>query len=136
MNLKKSLITFLIFLSIPVWCSSQSIFQNTKGDTLIAITPSELKTANLIFVEHKYLSKENVLLQDKIEQLELLNSNLVSVSNLKDQKISEFDKKIKSQLIVEENLNKQITKLKKGRKFDFCIGGILVATVTGLIVFK
>ena len=103
---------------------------------MIAITPSELKTANLIFVEHKYLSKENVLLQDKIEQLELLNSNLVSVSNLKDQKISEFDKKIKSQLIVEENLNKQITKLKKGRKFDFCIGGILIATVAGLIVFK
>lgn len=136
MNLKKSLLTFLIFLLIPTWCSSQSIFQNTKGDTLIAITPSELRTTNLIFVEHKYLSKENVLLQDKVNELELLNSNLVSISNLKDQKLFEFDKKIQSQLIVEENLNKQITKLKKGRKFDFCIGGILIATVAGLIVFK
>lgn len=77
-----------------------------------------------------------MLLQDKINELELLNSNLVSISNLKDQKLSEFDKKIKSQLIVEENLNKQIIKLKKSRKFDFCIGGILIATVAGLIVFK
>lgn len=136
MNLKKSLMLSLIILLSTTWCSSQNILKNSKGDTLITITPSELKTVNLIFVEHKHLLKENVLLQDKITQLEAINLNLTSISSLKDNKLDEFDKKIKSQLKTESDLNKQIEKLKKGKKFDFIIGGALIATITGLIVFK
>lgn len=56
--------------------------------------------------------------------------------DLKDQKLGEYDKEFNAFSKRETDLNKQISKLKKGRKVDMYIGGALIATVAGLIVFK
>lgn len=52
-----------IHLSIPV-----------NKDELVTITDKQLKTANLIFLEHEKLSKEVPLLNEKISNLEKINS--------------------------------------------------------------
>ena len=126
---------FLISLSIPILCSSQTIYQNSKGDTLITITPSQLKTTNLIFVEHKHLKIENNLLNEKITQLELLNSNLNNISTLKDNKLSEYENKFKSQQLTENQLKKEVDKLKQRNKVSMYISGGLGIAVAALLVY-
>lgn len=135
MSLNKTLIVFLVSLLIPIFSFSQTIYQNLKGDTLVTITPSQLKATNLIFVEHQYLLKENTLLNEKISNLELLNSNLVTLSSLKDDKLNEFNNKIKSQQLTEDRLNKDIDRLLRKHKVDLCISGGLAIAVTVLLIF-
>ena len=135
MSLNKTLIVFLVSLLIPIFSSSQTIYQNSKGDTLVTITPSQLKATNLIFVEHQYLLKENTLLNEKISNLELLNSNLITLSSLKDDKLNEFNNKIKSQQLTEDRLNKDIDRLLRKHKVDLCISGGLAIAVTVLLIF-
>lgn len=78
-------IALLIMMSVPICSFSQHISNPTLIDTihlsipvnegeLVTITDKQLKTANLIFLEHEKLSKEVPLLNEKISNLEKINS--------------------------------------------------------------
>ena len=83
MNGKK--IALSIMMLVPICSFSQNMSSPTLIDTihlsipvnkdeLVTITDKQLKTANLIFLEHEKLSKEVPLLNEKISNLEKINS--------------------------------------------------------------
>lgn len=78
-------IALLIMMLVPICSFSQHISNPTLIDTihlsipvnegeLVTITDKQLKTTNLIFLEHEKLSKEVPLLNEKISNLEKINS--------------------------------------------------------------
>lgn len=83
--MKGKKIALLIMMLVPICSFSQNMSSPTLIDTihlsipvnkdeLVTITDKQLKTANLIFLEHKKLSKEVPLLNEKISNLEKINS--------------------------------------------------------------
>lgn len=83
--MKGKKIALLIMMLVPICSFSQNMSSPTLIDTihlsipvnkdeLVTITDKQLKTANLIFLEHEKLSKEVPLLNEKISNLEKINS--------------------------------------------------------------
>lgn len=83
--MKKRKIASLIMMSIPICSFSQTISNPITIDTihleipvnpdeLVSITDKQLKLANLIFIEHEKFSEEIPLLQEKISNLEKIDS--------------------------------------------------------------
>ena len=101
---------FAILLSMLVitttFCSSQIIQKSTTvlDTTRIVITDKQLKTANLIFIEHSKLLKENDLLKRQIDNyrvLDILNTKTDSIKtdflNIIEKENNDLRKKIKKQ---------------------------------------
>ena len=83
--MKRRKMASLIMMLVPICSFSQHISSPTLTDTihlsipvneseLVTITAKQLKTANLIFLEHEKLSKEVPLLNKKISNLEKIDS--------------------------------------------------------------
>ena len=83
--MKGKKIALLIMMLVPICSFSQHMSSSALIDTihlsipvnkdeLVTITDKQLKTANLIFLEHEKLSKEVPLLNEKISNLEKINS--------------------------------------------------------------
>lgn len=83
--MKGKKIALLIMMLVPICSFSQHTSSPTLIDTihlsipvnkdeLVTITDKQLKSANLIFLEHEKLSKEVPLLNEKISNLEKINS--------------------------------------------------------------
>lgn len=83
--MKGKKIALLIMMLVPICSFSQNMSSPTLIDTihlsipvnkdeLVTITDKQLKSANLIFLEHEKLSKEVPLLNEKISNLEKINS--------------------------------------------------------------
>lgn len=83
--MKGKKIALLIMMLVPICSFSQHMSSPTLIDTihlsipvnkdeLVTITDKQLKSANLIFLEHEKLSKEVPLLNEKISNLEKINS--------------------------------------------------------------
>lgn len=83
--------------------------QPISKDTVVTITPIQLKTANLIFAEHKLLSEKVPLLESKIANLEEVNVNLNKIDSLRSSQVTMY----KDALEVER---KNLTSLKKSLK--------------------
>ena len=130
---KKLLILFLTILLSPISSFSQTIYQNSTGDSLVLITPSQLKTANLIFVEHNFLLKENALLKSEVSSLYELNDNLSLTNQLNNDKITEFDKRYRSQEKTMSDLNTTIEKYKKRQKASVVVEGCLIGGIVSLL---
>lgn len=83
--MKGKKIALSIMMLVPICSFSQHMSSPTLIDTihlsipvnkdeLVTITDKQLKSANLIFLEHEKLSKEVPLLNEKISNLEKINS--------------------------------------------------------------
>lgn len=71
---------------------------------MVCITPQQLKTANLIFLEHSKLSKENEVMQSQINALKFLYEDELRIDSLYEDALAELsltieqrDKDIKRQ---------------------------------------
>lgn len=71
--MKKYIIILIFILVSWVNCFSQEII-TYKGDTLIALSPKDVKTINAVFVEHGYFKKEIELYKKSF----LVDSALIS----------------------------------------------------------
>lgn len=90
-------------------------------DTVVVITPTQLKTANLIFAEHEHLISKVPLLETKISNLETINLNLVKIDSLRYTQISLYE-----ETIIAKNL--QIQKMENQAKFKKWLLGSSVLT--------
>ncbi len=99
------------------------------NDSTVSVTASDLKYANLIFVEHKKLLTENSLLYQQLGNCIDLNNQLVQVDSLRKEQIFELNKKHTKQI---NDLNKEIKK-KNNSILYWQIGGITISV--GLILF-
>ena len=96
-------------------------------DSLIVITPIQLKQTNLIFVEHSMLKLEVEILGRKVDIQEKLNENLSQSLVVKDQKIWNLESTNSLRQVLIDDQNKEIKKLKREKKwliFGGCTIGV------------
>ena len=116
----KRLLTILFGIILTtITISSQPILK----DTVVTITPIQLKTANLIFAEHGLLKEKVPLLESKITNLETINANWKQVDSLRSIQIALYKEAL-------EEKDKNISYLKKSLKNTKVItGGSVFASV-------
>lgn len=89
--MKKLVIGLLLSLLIPIASISQTTYPIIK-DSLVIITQSQLKTANLIFNEHQFLKEKVRLLDNQVSDLTKLNSLYIAQDSLRCKEIDEYKK--------------------------------------------
>ncbi len=100
MKIRKLLLCLMILL--PTYSFSQTT-------STITITPEQLKTTNLIFLEHEKYTKEVPLLNKKIETLEKINKSWLHTDSIRRIKEKQYNTIIKKDSI-------KITQLQSSRK--------------------
>lgn len=103
----------------------------------MVITPQQLKHTNLIFLEHRKLSKEVDLLIQQVNGLETVNKNLVAMDSLRLSQLNRcmLQADINDQVI--NSLNIQLAKKEKRVKKlrNLSIGGFTVAAGLFAVLF-
>ena len=118
--MKGKKIALLIMMLVPICSFSQHMSSPALIDTihlsipvnkdeLVTITDKQLKTANLIFLEHEKLSKEVPLLNEKISNLEKINSTWQHTDSIRKSNELKYIKTI-------SNNDSKIKQLKKDKK--------------------
>ena len=130
--MKKFVILFFLILSMTTTCFSQNISDSIKLDSIVLITPNQLKEANLIFVEHQKLLKENELLFKQISNYKLDNELLLKTDSLRTLQLRNYEGLTKSYSFKIEQLNKEI-KRKNNTLLVWKVGGVTVSV--GLLVW-
>lgn len=114
---------------------SQSTYPKVTKDSLIVITPFQLRKTNLIFLEHSKLKLEVKELNKQIVDYESVVSYCKELSNNKQAQIdSLLTSYHRSQLIIENKnsiISKQDRKLKVRKTITIC--GITIGVV-GILV--
>ena len=100
MKIRKLLLCLMILL--PTYSFSQTT-------STITITPEQLKTTNLIFLEHEKYTKEVPLLNKKIETLEKINKSWLHTDSIRRINEKQYTTIIKKDSI-------KITQLQSSRK--------------------
>lgn len=127
----------IIILSFFSFSSfSQTIYPKLTQDSLIVITPTQLKKTNLIFLEHQKLKLEIPQLERKIGLQQEANTILQQSLVVKDQQISnlhEINNINESILLAKDS---ELKKYKVQNKL-FIIGGCTVcASLIFLLIIK
>lgn len=126
--MKRIVILFLIILLQTTTSSSQIIW----NDSVIGITPIQLKTTNLIFVEHEKLLKENSLLKIQLDNYVKDNQLLTQTDSIRTIQLKgykDLDTQNKKQI---EQLNKDLSR-KKRELTVWKIGGLGISV--GLLLW-
>ena len=103
--LRNSIKRIALLLCLTMTVSSSTYSQDTSK---IIITSEQLKTANLIFAEHKKYSELVPLLQLENSNLEIINKSWANTDSIKTLKINEQNKIIQNQYDNIDRLNKSI----------------------------
>lgn len=98
-----------------------SFSQNISQDSTVLITGKQLKTANLIFLEHKKLLNENNLLYKQIDSYKKINNSWLKTDSIRKIQISQYSCKINELNNSLNNKNKELT--------IWRIGGISISTI-------
>lgn len=130
--MKRTLLTLLIIMLVRIIGFSSNTLILTESDSIVSITTSDLKYANLIFVEHNKLLRENNLFKNQLENYKILNNHLEQVDSLRQQQIGEYQGLNQSYILQIENLNKDIQN-KNRAILGWKIGSITVSA--GLVLF-
>ena len=128
--MKKFVILFFLILLMKTTCFSQNIL--VREDTIVLITPKQLKETNLIFAEHQKLLKENNLLLKQISNYKFDNNLLLKTDSLRTLQLKNYEGLTESYSLKIEQLNKEIKK-KNNTLLVWKVGGVTVGV--GLLVW-
>lgn len=130
--MKKTLILLLLTMLVRISAFSSTISEPIEQDSIVYVTTQDIKYANLIFVEHKKLIKDNFLLTQQLENYKDLTNTLTQVDSLRLRQINEYSELNHSYQLQIDDLNKDIKK-KNRTLLVWKIGGITVSA--GLLLF-
>lgn len=116
MKIRKLLLCLMILL--PTYSFSQTT-------STITITPEQLKTTNLIFLEHKKYTKEVPLLNKKIETLEEINKSWLHTDSIRRINEKQYNTIIKKDSIKIAQLQSSHKKYKVVTKISIIVNIIL-----------
>lgn len=127
--MRKNLLILLISLLLPMWCFSQTTYPKLTSDSLIVITPQQLKATNLIFLEHKKLKLQVPELNKQIVSYESLINSYVRSDSLKNSQVKELTNYIEVSEQVRKDQLREINKLKSKNQLykGLSIGGITIS---------
>ena len=127
--MKKSIVLFLLSLLTVTVCFSQTIYPSILNDSLIVITPQQLKQTNLLFLDRERLIQENSELKFQLDNYSFLLDNYKYTDTIKSEQISilktnleDYNNIINNQSVKINNLNKS-NKLLRG----ISIGGVVIS---------
>lgn len=116
MKIRKLLLCLMILL--PTYSFSQTT-------STITITPEQLKTTNLIFLEHEKYTKEVPLLNKKIETLEEINKSWLYTDSIRRINEKQYNAIIKKDSIKITQLQSSHKKYKVVTKISIILNIIL-----------
>ena len=116
MKIRKLLLCLMILL--PTYSFSQTT-------STITITPEQLKTTNLIFLEHEKYTKEVPLLNKKIETLEKINKSWLHTDSIRRINEKQYNAIIKKDSIRITQLQSSHKKYKVVTKISVILNIIL-----------
>lgn len=116
MKIRKLLLCLMILL--PTYSFSQTT-------STIIITPEQLKTTNLIFLEHEKYTKEVPLLNKKIETLEEINKSWLHTDSIRRINEKQYNATIKKDSIKITQLQSSHKKYKVVTKISIILNIIL-----------
>lgn len=116
MKIRKLLLCLMILL--PTYSFSQTT-------STITITPEQLKTTNLIFLEHEKYTKEVPLLNKKIETLEEINKSWLHTDSIRRINEKQYNSIIKKDSIKITQLQSSHKKYKVVTKISIILNIIL-----------
>lgn len=104
---------------------SQNTYPKITKDSLIVLTPLQLKKTNLIFVEHSHLKQENVLLKEVITLQDSTINVMVKSEDLRLNQIYDLKTTTSDQQLKINKLNESLDKRTKQYRIakDLAIGG-------------
>lgn len=115
--------------------SSQNMYPKLVDDSLVVITPQQLKASNLIFLEHKKLKLERFELNKQLTSYELLTAKTDSIrlqqlarAELQMQMYDEAISKQREQIAKMNKKNKRLTTLSIGG-FAISVGLLLALLI-------
>lgn len=119
------------------WCSSQNTFPKLTNDSLIVITPQQLKATNLIFLEHKKLKLEVPELRMQINSYESLIKSYEQSDSIQNAKIERLLLHAENSEQVMQNQLREINKLESKNKIfkGLTIGGVTVSVALLIAMF-
>lgn len=116
--------------------SSQNMYPKLTNDSLVVITPQQLKAANLIFLEHKKLKLERFELAKQLASYELLIANYAKTDSLRIQQLDRANLQVQMCNEAISRQNEQFAKISKKNKrlTTLSIGGLSVSVVLLVIL--
>lgn len=117
---KRMLMLLLTIMLATTTSFSSTILNGIENDSIITLTPSQLKQTNLIFIEHKKLLIENKLLKEQIDNYKEDNKLLIKTDSIRI-----------SQINIYKDLNNFLNRSLKNKRKSLLfwkIGGITISS--------
>lgn len=114
-----------------MWCSSQNTYPKLVNDSLVVITPQQLKATNLIFLEHKKLKLEVPELNKQILSYESLIKSYEQTDSVRNAQVKRLMLHAQVSEQVMQNQLREINKLESKKKLykGLAVGGFSVSVV-------
>lgn len=114
-----------------MWCSSQNTYPKLVNDSLVVITPQQLKATNLIFLEHKKFKLEIPELKKQLTSYESLINSYERTDSVRNAQINRLMLHAQASEQVIQSQLKEINKLESKKKFykSLTVGGVTVSVV-------
>lgn len=109
--------------------SSQNMYPKLVDDSLVVITPQQLKASNLIFLEHKKLKLERFELNKQLTSYELLAANYAKTDSIRLQQLARAELQMQMYDEAISKQREQIAKMNKKNKrlTTLSIGGFAIS---------
>lgn len=109
--------------------SSQNMYPKLVDDSLVVITPQQLKASNLIFLEHKKLKLERFELNKQLTSYELLTANYAKTDSIRLQQLARAELQMQMYDEAISKQQEQIAKMNKKNKrlATLSIGGFAIS---------
>lgn len=109
--------------------SSQNMYPKLVDDSLVVITPQQLKASNLIFLEHKKLKLERFELNKQLTSYELLTANYAKTDSIRLQQLARAELQMQMYDEAISKQQEQIAKMNKRNKrlTTLSIGGFAIS---------
>lgn len=109
--------------------SSQNMYPKLVDDSLVVITPQQLKASNLIFLEHKKLRLERFELNKQLTSYELLTANYAKTDSIRLQQLARAELQMQMYDEAISKQREQIAKMNKKNKrlTTLSIGGFAIS---------
>lgn len=129
----KKFVTLLLTILLATTISfSQDTSNETRRDSIVSITSSQLKETNLIFAEHWKLLQQNNLLSEQVKNYQEENLLLMQSDSLRIIQLQNYESLSKAYSVKIDNLNKEISKKNK-TIMAWKVGGVTVTV--GLMIW-
>ena len=109
--------------------SSQNMYPKLVDDSLVVLTPQQLKASNLIFLEHKKLKLERFELNKQLTSYELLTANYAKTDSIRLQQLARAELQMQMYDEAISKQREQIAKMNKKNKrlTTLSIGGFAIS---------